>query len=349
MAGAEPRSDPQVFPYAQDGAPVQPLKTLPAVTIPIAASRMFTYPTRLASAWKPGILEINCPGYTLERAPIALASRQGSTEALGIKHGRSFRRAFRKVAEPLKVEDGWVCDARYETDGNIAHLLTVVAPPPLAARDVAPRTTVVLRAKATGMAQAAYKLLGFEIVCTDREVEGNLLMAASGAQGTFEGHYRAMFGALPFEGYREGTPERVFISRRGPRSLVNEPEVHGLLEKYGYHKVYFEDIPMAEQWSWARNARVVVALHGAALASLVFNRRGVKLIELFHPGYVVDMYRHLVNAVGGSWVGITGQMPPNLIRDLDEKGDARSFAAASPRIAPETLELALRHMEVAPA
>src|SRR5205823_2872603 len=124
--------------------------------------------------------------------------------------------------------------------------------------------------------------------------------------------------------------------------LLNEAEAEGVLQKYGFHKVYFEDIPMAEQWSIARNARVVVGLHGAALASLVFNRRGVTLVELFHPGYVVDMYRHLCNAVGGTWVGITGQMPPNLIRDLDEKGDARSFAAASTRIAPETLELALR-------
>src|SRR5262249_25954966 len=157
-----------------------------------------------------------------------------------------------------------------------------------------------------------------------------------------------LFGELPIEGYQAHTPERVFLSRKGPRSLLNEAEVAALLERYGFRKVYFEDIPIAEQWSIARNARVVVGLHGAALASLVFNRGGVTLVELFHPGYVVDMYRHLTNVVGGTWVGVTGQMPGNLVRELDEKGNARSFAAASTRIDPGALERALRFIGVEP-
>src|SRR5207248_9975836 len=140
------------------------LKKAPAATIPVAASRMFTYPTRLASAWKPGILEVQLPGYELSRATLEIAARQGSTQSLGIRHGRFFRRFYRKVAAPLPVEDGAVYDARYETDGNIAHILTVVAPAPLAARGVFPRVTVVLRARATPMAQTAYKLLGFSLL-----------------------------------------------------------------------------------------------------------------------------------------------------------------------------------------
>jgi hypothetical protein len=328
--------------------PTPPVKTVAAANIPVAPSRMFTYPTRLASAWQPGILDIHLAGYELSRPEIALSARRGSTQSLGIPHGRFFRRFYRKMAAPLPVEDGAVYDARYETDGNIAHILTVVAPAALAAREVFPRVTVVLRAKATAMARTAYQLLGLSVVCTDREVDGNLLVAPSGGEGTYEGHYRALFGELPLAGYQAQTPERVFLSRKGARTLLNEAEVEAVLSKYGFQKVYFEGIPIAEQWSVARNARVIVGLHGAALASLVFNRGGVKLVELFHPGYVVDMYRNLTNVVGGTWVGVSGQMPANLIRDLDERGDPRSFAAASTRIDPGSLELALRHLGVEP-
>jgi hypothetical protein len=51
------------------------------------------------------------------------------------------------------------------------------------------------------------------------------------------------------------------------------------------------------------NARQIVAVHGAALASLAFNQRGLahkpgdlrgmQLIELFGPGYQVELYRRI--------------------------------------------------------
>src|SRR5947208_2178509 len=105
-------------------APATPLHKLPPATIPVAASRMFTYPTRLASAWQPAVLEVHLPGYELSRPAVEIAARHGSTESLGIQHGRVFRRVFRRLAAPLPVADGAVYDARFETDGNIAHILT---------------------------------------------------------------------------------------------------------------------------------------------------------------------------------------------------------------------------------
>lgn len=42
----------------------------------VAASKMFTYPTRLSSAWKPDIMEINLPEYQLKRADIEISIRQ---------------------------------------------------------------------------------------------------------------------------------------------------------------------------------------------------------------------------------------------------------------------------------
>jgi len=59
-------------------------------------------------------------------------------------------------------------------------------------------------------------------------------------------------------------------------------------------KYYFEDIPISEQCRQPHSA--IAGMHGAAPSSLVLTTTA-KLIELFHPGYVVDMYRNMANAV----------------------------------------------------
>jgi hypothetical protein len=43
--------------------------------ITVAASKMFTYPTRLTSAWKPDIMEINLPEDQLKRPDIEISIR----------------------------------------------------------------------------------------------------------------------------------------------------------------------------------------------------------------------------------------------------------------------------------
>ena len=123
-------------------------------------------------------------------------------------------------------------------------------------------------------------------------------------------------------------------------------EVEQTLQAYGFQKYYFEDIPISEQWSIARNAKVVVAMHGAALSNLVFNRNQVKLIELFHPGYIVNMYRHTANAMGGTWCGVSGQITKDIIEELDVKEKPRAFALTRTRIDVNSLRMALEYMGV---
>jgi len=158
--------------------------------------------------------------------------------------------------------------------------------------------------------------------------------------------YSSLFGDLAFEGLNKQTPERVFISRKGTRRLINENEVEQTLQEYGFEKFYFEDIPISEQWSLAKNAKVIVGLHGAALSSLVFNRNAVKVVELFHPGYVTNMYQHMTNAISGTWCGVTGQLPENVIGELDFKQKARSFALSPTRINTTSLRMALEYLGV---
>ena len=236
-------------------------------SIPIAASKMFTYPTRLASAWKPDIMEINLPGYLLERPEVEITVRHGSTRSMENNSGNIYQKIYRKLTAPMQVDGSYILDSRYETDGNIAHMMTGVVPQLLAAKKIlGDKITVVVRSNATSMAKNIYKLLGASLLCTDKDIDGKLILASQNFMYSYDGWYTTLCADLDFEGLNQHTPEKIFISRKGARSLINESEVEQILQTYGFKKYYFEDIPISEQWSVARNAKIVVGVHGAAMA-----------------------------------------------------------------------------------
>ncbi len=326
-----------------------PRKNIPPVSVSVAASKLFTYPTRLANCWSPTIQEINLPQYVLTRPEIEIALQQGSTRSLGIRSAVSplknaTKGLLKNLSPPIQAGNEYIYDSRYEIDGNIAHVLDNVASAVLAVQKVLPNVTVVLRAKASGMARKAFELLKIPIICTDANVVGRLVYLKEAGRNWFTGDtgmYSFLFQDKSFDGYKPVTPQRIFISRRGTRCLLNELEVEETLRAHGFEKVYFEDIPLSDQWSLARNAEAIVAIHGAGLFNLVFNQNSVKLVELFHPGYFVHGYRHLVNAIGGTWCGVTGQLPPEIVQHLDYKQSARHFALHPTRIDTNSLKKAL--------
>jgi Glycosyltransferase 61 len=313
----------------------------------IAPSKIFTYPTRLADAWTPRVMEISMPGQQLERAAIEITVRQGLTQPISSKTRNIFHGIATKKSAPIQMDDEYIYDSRYDPSANIAHILSNVAATLLAIKETFPKVTVILRENASNMAKNAYKTLGYPVVLTDQQVSGKILSTSVAiSKDTYEGLYNSIFGNFAFEGLKKDTPERVFISRKGTRCLLNENEVEQTLQDYGFQKFYFEDIPISEQWSVTKNAKVLVGLHGAALCSLVLNNNAVKVVELFHPGYVVDMYRYMTNDIGGTWCGVTGQIPDTLIKELDVKQQPRSFATSSTKIDINSLQMALDYLGI---
>lgn len=71
----------------------------------------------------------------------------------------------------------------------------------------------------------------------------------------------------------------------------------------------------------------MVAVHGAAVNNLAFNRlglkenaevgSGVKVIEIMSPGWIHSGFRELVNAINGRWCAVRGQMTPNVLHSVD--------------------------------
>lgn len=94
-----------------------------------------------------------------------------------------------------------------------------------------------------------------------------------------------------------GKKRRIYVKRGNVsrRKVINEAEVIQLLEKYGFESVVMDNKTVQEQAEMFSQTEAIVALHGAALANLLFIQPGVKVIELIPYGYVNNCFYALAS------------------------------------------------------
>jgi capsular polysaccharide biosynthesis protein len=110
------------------------------------------------------------------------------------------------------------------------------------------------------------------------------------------------------------SPERRLLIVRGRdsgRSFVNRDEVEQIAKSRGFDAVMLEDYSFEDQIELFASARVVVGVHGAGLANLVFRgRRPLTVLELVPDTMSHAFYYNLVRCLGGDYrairVGSTG-------------------------------------------
>ena len=270
----------------------------------------------------------------------------------------------------ISMPDRYIYDAHHDTDGNIAHQIHNLAPWVLLAKQELAAATgrdveihFILRANPMPYTLELHRMLGFPVITTDARVEGRIVHFSSmpvdtHVDGRIMGGARPTDALLPeiYEPYRDpagcdGSPEKIYVSRRGSRSVINERKITHLLEARGFETVYFEGIPVSEQRRLFGNAREIVGIHGAALAFLAFNGNGLarprgdlnglRLIEIFPAGYSISMYRRHAAIMNAHWCAVRGQIASEVVRDLDERSLPRADEKTPFRIDPLSLEMAL--------
>jgi|GEM_PF-956207 hypothetical protein len=115
---------------------------------------------------------------------------------------------------------------------------------------------------------------------------------------------------------------RLYIQRGNVsrRKLINETEVIGLLEKYGFQAVSMDNKTVQQQADLFSSAEAIVALHGAALTNLLFAKPGVKVIELASYGYVNNCFYTMASYAEADYLYLQGEkieQNTNDLRNLD--------------------------------
>lgn len=119
-------------------------------------------------------------------------------------------------------------------------------------------------------------------------------------------------------GYSHISPQRVFISRRNARyrHIVNEAEVRGVLERFGFFYFVPEDYHFKDQFKIVHQAETIVGLHGAGLTHILFTPPHSTLIELScnHPmksenlcDQFKDCYRDLAQSLERRYLRFEGE------------------------------------------
>jgi capsular polysaccharide biosynthesis protein len=95
------------------------------------------------------------------------------------------------------------------------------------------------------------------------------------------------------------SPKRFFVHRIGAtRGIVNENEVLQFFRKRGWPIVDTQTLSMAEQIQLFAGAEQICALHGAALANLVWCEPACRVLELISGTYMNGVYEGIGEAIG---------------------------------------------------
>lgn len=94
------------------------------------------------------------------------------------------------------------------------------------------------------------------------------------------------------------TPHRrLYITRNqaGVRRLINETQLVGVLETWGFETIDLEQFSVMEQAQLFAEAAIVLAVHGSGLTNLAFCQQGTTVVELFSPYYIYPCYWLVAN------------------------------------------------------
>lgn len=107
--------------------------------------------------------------------------------------------------------------------------------------------------------------------------------------------------------------ERVFINRGkgvNGRTVINEAQVESLLKKYGFETIYPETLDFSNQVSLYQNADYIVATAGSALLNIVFCKPGTKILVLYQPNNIWQVYQSIAKAMDLEIHSLFGELSP---------------------------------------
>lgn len=320
-------------------------------SVVVPEARMFCHPSRVANIYRPTIEIVLQSEESIVQENWSVNIEDRKTKSYITRTGAGRKAMVRYLSErimtgkEITLADRYFYDARFADNTNAAHLiqhhLTSLGLIKSATGLSKTELFVILDARPASIALDIFSQAGYHVIQTNLPVEGMEVRV----------EYNEFFLYIPYvrflgiDCYQLETPQKIFISRKVSRRLINESEIWSCLKEQGYVRYYFEDIPLSLQWSLVRNALEIVSIHGAALGSLAFRvDSNFLLVELFGPGFVADCFRKYVAVLGGRWAGCRGKLTGTIVDHIDSRKDIKKFAFDDFEISTEVVLTAIRHL-----
>lgn len=131
---------------------------------------------------------------------------------------------------------------------------------------------------------------------------------------------------------------RLYVRRspQGRRRLTNEEAVWVVLSRWGFEPIAFEDLTFEAKVRACSEASVIIGLHGAGLANVVFSHPGTHLIEIIDPRYANPDFYELAAVSGLHYWLLIGE-------PID--GEPEEWNYGDVRLDPDALNRVLENVE----
>lgn len=99
---------------------------------------------------------------------------------------------------------------------------------------------------------------------------------------------------------------RIYVSRAKQkiRRVINEKDFTSLLQKYGFETIYFEELSFKEQVVLMNETAILIGVHGANLANIMFMHPQTRIIEIEDEAWRNFVYFRLANYMNLSYYNI---------------------------------------------
>ena len=102
--------------------------------------------------------------------------------------------------------------------------------------------------------------------------------------------------------------KNIYIQRTGNRQLANEEDLLNRLNQDDiWEVVRLEELSVLDQAGIFYQASLIVGVHGAGMANLVYAQPGTTVIEIFHPHHLEPIYFQLATVLKLSYHPIVGE------------------------------------------
>lgn len=293
---------------------------LPPFNVPEAF--LFGPKSRLTDKWVPIVEKIVLPSTSTVRGKLSILVNANSIEKV------NYSDEYLQVGKNSKDQQArMTCDMRMHFPQNWAHTLTNHIPMAKIVTNVAKRLNLppvifILPKKLPQYCKDAFSIFGLEIVTSDKVfTENNITIkcdpwiAIRGIRHMIAEQYANLLSSIV-----AGTSisEKIYISRRDTRSILNENELFMYLDDLGFKRIYPEDYSVLEQLSLFRYAHNVVAISGAGLAPILWGKsdENRKIVELFQPSNMTNVWRVVAEQKKWKWVGVRGKLWPSFCKHI---------------------------------
>ncbi|MDY6993414.1 MAG: glycosyltransferase 61 family protein, partial [Pseudomonadota bacterium] len=218
-------------------------------TLVVPESRLFLYPTKVSiSSLYPRIKEVILPETKIQKK-LETEKTFNCNYRVTFENRKNKRGKFNQLKKffknPIK-SDGILIDIRDECY-NIAHFLIRIIPHAFIVKEEYKDFKFILSPRVPKYIIELLQFVNIPFVLTNDKIEGNIITLASKEKSFhyFLGYFKIIYSKSKLmeeekRAEKEKCIEKVFISRKKTRKLVNEAEIEEFLKKKGFYKYYFE-------------------------------------------------------------------------------------------------------------